>query len=169
MNIFVVEEFERYPFVTFYTVRWDNSDLSETDKFIEKYQEFVETRTDFDEILTLIEEIGKYRGAKDIFFRRPAGKAKELPPFNAFKIQYFNNKLRLFCIKINNNIVILFNGGKKTSQTTQDSPALKMHFYEAQIFATKIFKALIDKDIIVNEANHSLSSVYRGDDEIIIS
>ena len=168
MNTFVVEEFERFPLVTFYTVRWDNAELSETDKFIEKYQTAAETRQDFDEILALIEDIGEYRGAKDLFFRRHAGKAKELPPLTAFEIQYFHNNLRLFCVKINDNIVVLFNGGKKTSQTTQDSPALNMPFHEAQAFATKIFKALYDKDILINESAHRLDSAY-GDDEIVLT
>ena len=39
MNTFVVEEFERFPLVTFYTVRWDEAELSETDKFkVKTYQ-----------------------------------------------------------------------------------------------------------------------------------
>jgi hypothetical protein len=168
VNTFVVEKFERFSLVTFYTVRWDEAELSETDKFISKYQSVIETQRDFQEILALIEDIGAYRGAKDLFFRRHAGKAQELPPLTAFEIQYFHNNLRLFCIKINDNIVILFNGGKKTSQTSQDSPALNMPFLEAQTFAAKIFKALHDKDILVNESTHSLVSAY-GDDEILVS
>lgn len=60
MNTFVVEEFERFPLVTFYTVRWDEAELSETDKFIDKYQSVLETQRDFQEILTLIEDIGEH-------------------------------------------------------------------------------------------------------------
>ena len=167
MNTFVIEEFERFKKVTFYTVRWDGAELSETDKFIAKYKSSTSNRSDLDEILTLIVEIGEYRGASDVYFRRHAGKAKELPPLTAFEIQYFHNNLRLFCIKVTDNIVILFNGGRKTSQTTQDSPDLNMHFLEAQTFSTKILSALYDKDIIINHSTSSLSSGY-GDDEIVI-
>ena len=167
MNTFVIEEFERFKKVTFYTVRWDEAELSETDKFIAKYKSSTSNRSDLDEILTLILEIGEYRGASDVYFRRHAGKAKELPPLTAFEIQYFHNNLRLFCIKVTDNIVILFNGGRKTSQTTQDSPDLNMHFLEAQTFSTKILYALYDKDVIINHSTNSLSSGY-GDNEIVI-
>ena len=77
MNTFVIEEFERFKKVTFYTVRWDEAELSETDKFIAKYRSSTTSRNDLDEILTLILEIGEYRGASDIYFRRHAGKAKQ--------------------------------------------------------------------------------------------
>jgi hypothetical protein len=51
VNTFVVEEFERFPFVTFYTVRWDEAELSETDKFIYKYQSIIVSAYSDDEIL----------------------------------------------------------------------------------------------------------------------
>jgi hypothetical protein len=173
VNTFVVEEFVRYRRVTYYTVKWDESELSETDKFITKYREIPALRTDLDEIIKLIEDIGRYRSAKDMFFRRHAGVAAELPPLgnfeiNSMEINYFDNRLRLFCLKISENIVILFNGGEKVSLKTQDSPDLNMPFLEAQIFAKKIFKALNEKDILNNRETHTLESGY-GDDTIVLS
>ena len=172
MNTFVVEEFVTYRMVTYYTVRWDKSDLSETDKFISKYRNNTKLRRDLDEIIKLIEDIGRYRGAKDMYFKRHAGAAVELPPLGYFEIDsvevsYFDNHLRLFCIKLSENIVILFNGGEKTSLKTQDSPALSMPFREAQIFVKKILKAKIDDDIIINHEKHIIESGY-GDDPITI-
>ena len=100
MNQFVLEEFYQFRLVTYYTVRWDEVDSSETDKFIQKFQHSGLSK-DFNEIIALIEEIGNHRGAKDMYFRRHAGKASELPPLgifeiNSFEIAFFDNKLRLF-------------------------------------------------------------------------
>jgi hypothetical protein len=41
VNTFVVETFVTYRRVTYYTVRWDESELSETDKF---FSNIIETR-----------------------------------------------------------------------------------------------------------------------------
>lgn len=163
MNTFVIEDFVTYRRVTYYTVRKDESEMSETDKFISKYRTNAELRGDLDEIVKLIEDIGRFRGAKDMYFRRHAGAAVELPPLGKFEIDsveisYFDNRLRLFCIKISENIVILFNGGEKTSLKTKDSPALVTPFREAQTFAKMILKAQIDKDIIINHEKHSIES-----------
>ena len=169
MNQFVLEEFYQFRLVTYYTVRWDEVDSSETDKFIQKFQRSGLSK-DFNEIIALIEEIGNNRGAKDMYFRRYAGKASELPPLgifeiNSFEIAFFDNKLRLFCLKLSQQVVVLFNGGKKESQKTQDSPDLNLPFYEAQIFTTKILRALQEGVILLK--SNTLSSGY-GDDEIIL-
>jgi hypothetical protein len=170
VNLFVLEEFYTFKKVTYYTVRWDEADLSETDKFLQKYRGAPDIGKDLSEIVALLEEIGDNRGAKDMYFRRHAGKASELPPLgvfevNSLEIAFFDNKLRLFCLKISEEVVILFNGGKKESQKTQDSPDLNLPFYEAQIFCSKILKALQEKTIVLK--NNTLSSGY-GDKEMIL-
>lgn len=58
--------------------------------------------------------------------------------------------LRLYCIKLNQNIVILINGAEKTADTAQDCPNVVHHFRRANKIATQIDNALYQKDIIVD-------------------
>ena len=171
MNTFVVEEFERFVLVTFYTVRKDGHDYSETDKFIERFL-YNEHKEDLQNILTLIEDIGENRGAKDLYFSRKVNEAQELPPAKLLEVRdleipFYDNVLRLFCVKISEGIVILFNGGLKSSQVTQDSPDLRMPFYEAQGFAKRIWQAIRDEILEKNEATRTLKDGYGGDEIVL--
>lgn len=170
MNTFAIEIFETYPIVTYYTVKWENEDLSETDKFIQKFL-YQETgfKNELQEILTLIEVIGEERGAKDFYFSRHENLATALPPsatilVRGLEIPFYENRLRLYCVKINENIVILFNGGIKSSQKVQDSPNLLMKFRDAQTFAKRIWKAIQDKDIFVHQETHALKDAFNNDE-----
>jgi hypothetical protein len=170
VNIFALEIFESYPIVTYYTVRWEDDEFSETDKFIEKIlHRQTDYKTELQEILTLIEVIGEERGAKDIYFTRHEDLATALPPSSSLfvrgiEIPFYENRLRLYCIKINDNIVILFNGGIKTSQKVQNSPDLMMKFRDAQIFAKRIWQAIKDKEIVVNSTLHTLNDALKNDE-----
>jgi hypothetical protein len=170
VNIFALEVFETYPIVSYYTVRWQNDELSETDKFIKKilYQQ-TEYKTELQEILTLIEVIGEERGAKDIYFTRHEDLATALPPSSSLlirgiEIPFYQNRLRLYCIKINENIVVLFNGGIKMSKKVQNSPDLLMKFREAQIFAKRIWEAIKDKSIVINAPSHALNDAFNNEE-----
>lgn len=156
MNTFVVEVFLSLPKVTFYTVRWDEQNESETDRFLFKYNGKPQQKSQLQDLVNLINEIGEHRGAKQIYFDRSANEASELPPKRPITIDneivHFQlNQLRLFCNRISDQIVVLFNGGLKTSQKTQDSEDLSMKFREAQVFSRKIWNSIKTKDIIVQE------------------
>lgn len=157
MNNFVVESFvDTYPLVKFYTVRWDETPLSETDKF---FQRFLETeslrnyREDFDEIVTLIKIMGEQVGAAERFFRFEDA-AQALPPKSTVYVRQLlvsdgQNTLRLYCTRLRDNVVVLFKGGIKSSQKVSDSPNLAAKFREAQHFAKKIDKAIQEKDSLI--------------------
>lgn len=65
--------------------------------------------------------MGKERGANEFYFRNERlGEA--LPP------PYKSGDLRLYCSRFSDRIVILGNGGIKTSQSAQDSPGCLPYF-----------------------------------------
>jgi hypothetical protein len=175
VNNFVVESFaDTYPRVKFYTVRWDETPLSETDKF---FQRFLETeslqnyREDFDEIVALIKIMGEQVGAAERFFRFEDA-AQALPPKSTVYVRQLlvsdgQNTLRLYCTRLRDNIVVLFNGGIKSSQKVSDSPDLTTKFREAQHFAKKIDKAIQEKDILMDEENGVLSAPNPSDEMLI--
>ncbi|WP_353480261.1 hypothetical protein [Haliscomenobacter sp.] len=170
MNSFTIEIFDADSrMVTYYTVRWENQELSETDKFFEQFSEQDYYKESFEQLVALLELIGEYKGALPVFFTRHEDEATAIPPsyVHEFDLDFQGNVLRLYCVRICKSIVILFNGGLKSARTAQDSENLSSKFRDAKYFARKIFKEIKDGMIEINESNHSLRS-FDGNEEIII-
>jgi hypothetical protein len=89
--------------------------LSETDKFLKKHIE--SHKRDLGVIVTWMRNIGNFYGAKENYFR-PEKIAHALPP------TFVGNKLRLYCLRHSDTIVILGNGGEKSTRTYQEDPVL---------------------------------------------
>ena len=162
MNTFTLEIwYDEGILCTFYTVRWVSDDeeaVSETDKFFDTYavpDHPLEEKA-FQLFRLITEGIGNRYGATNDFFDRIVNSAQELPPkpkqwVEEIKDLGINFPLRLFCYRITDNIVILFNGGIKESQATQESKNLSMKFYEAQTFVKKIEEAMQSKIIEISD------------------
>ena len=71
MNTFALEIFDNQGQVcTFYTVRWEDATLSETDKFFQKFRYNEQLKNSLRELASFIEVvIGDEHGALEYFFR----------------------------------------------------------------------------------------------------
>lgn len=161
MDIFVVEVFDDTGSqCVFYTVRWEGSEETETDKFFQKFENEKHLEQPLLNLVEFLESfIANKTGALDSFFRFE-NVAQGLPPSGNYQIRevwidYVDFPLRLYCLKITEHLVVLFNGNEKTSQTAQDGKT-SMDFHNANQFAKRITKALNDKDIIVSENQRAL-------------
>jgi hypothetical protein len=175
MDTFVVEiwddEADR---CTFYTVRWDEAEESETESFFNKYYEDDLHKEVAEQLYELITDtIGDRYGAIDKFFNRHEDEVNALPPKGKIRlgkteIHHPNFPLRLYLLRINENIVVLFNGGIKNAQTTQESEGdISMKWREACAFAKQITEAIQEKMIEVNEKDFLLLN-YKGGSEIVL-
>lgn len=166
MNSFTIEIFAEFPLVTFYTVKKEKGNKSETDKFVSNFDNNEEFQDDYDEIVGLLKIMGNEECATDMFFSRHEDEASALPPkmVRELKLNYQSNLLRLYCVKINDHIVVLFNGGVKTSQTAQDSPDIQPKFRDAKYFARRIWEEINEDMIIVEESRHLLRPFKDGDE-----
>lgn len=163
MNNFALEIwYDEGSTCTFYTVKWltdDEEMLSEADKFFNKYA--VKENLFQDEAMQLFRlitvSIGDKYGATDDFFDRIEDEAQALPPkprknkIEEIRQLGINFPLRLFCYRINEQLVVLFNGGIKTAASAQESEGLRMKFYEAKAFARKISHALQANLVLISE------------------
>lgn len=178
MNTFALEIwYDEGSICTFYTVRWDTNDddtASETDRFFDTYavpeHPLEEKALQLFRLIT--ESIGNRYGATNDFFDRIVNRAQELPPkpkqwVEEIKDLGINFPLRLFCYRVTENIVILFNGGIKESQATQESKSLSMKLYEAQTFVKKIEEALQSKMIEISDDGKYLQN-FDGTTDIIL-
>jgi len=117
----VIEEFEEHDKVTFYTIRFVSDEESETEKFFGTTFDYKKFEEDIGIIGKMLDKIGE-KGALENNFRH-AGKSHDnvgaLPDY-----LYVNSKLRLYAIKLTERLVILGNGGYKTTKTYNEDPHL---------------------------------------------
>ena len=112
-----VELFEEHQTVNFYTLRFQD-EATEVDKFLDQFPEGCEYDEDIDIIIKWIEQIGE-RGALERYFRT---EGKVIDRVCAIPIEPAS--LRLYVIRLTENIVILGNGGIKSSATYNEDPVL---------------------------------------------
>jgi hypothetical protein len=158
--------------VTFYSPKLEGSAYSEMDKFLLRMEELPDIKESLRELLELVREvIGTTYGAQDAFFNRYENRVTALPPKGHVKISeleldYHGFPLRLYCLALNEEVVILFNGGIKNAKTVQESTdVISTKFYEANEFAKRILEAINTGEIIVTGR---VITDYRGNTEIYL-
>jgi hypothetical protein len=159
----------------FYTVRKEGAKNSETDKFFYKYAAIPELAMEVQELMSFIlESIDDDHGAIDILFNRYENQVIGLP--NKGKVilgdtsfLFPNFPLRLYALRIydRTDLVILFNGGRKTAQTNQESRDLNLKWIEACQFAKRIEEALRTRQILIDTRNRKITAAD-GSDEIVL-
>lgn len=154
MNIFTLKIFDdEARRCTFYTVTKDGHELSETEKFFMKFRqgEFKRSVQELAKFMEIV--IGEVHGAREHFFRHE-NDAKALPPSGQYAVgemnlDYSDFPLRLYCLRISDQLVVLFHGGRKTSENAQEGdtgPA----FRDANTFARKIVRTMIDRELRIS-------------------
>ena len=135
--------------VEFFTVKIGNKELTEFEYFL---QNDFPNHADEEEILfTAIEQIQE-RGAKRFFFKDESN-ANALPVvpqaiMDANKLDY---GIRLYAIRLTDELVVLLNGGIKTELDPTACDNVKTHFKNALKIATKLDKLRLDNDIDFTE------------------
>ena len=155
MNTFELNVFDDEGSVcTFYTVQWEDAALGETEKFFAKYEADIQFKQALQELTKFIfNKIADDTGALEVYFRFE-NLAHALPPSGKFIIDkiiinYGNFPLRLYCLRISEQLVVLFNGAEKTSEKAKDGKT-SMVFDEANKFAKRILQALNDREIFIS-------------------
>lgn len=160
---------------TFYSVRWDDAEENETDKFFNKYDGKAEFKQATQLLLSFVlDSIGEDHGAIDALFNRFENEVIGLPNKGKANVGeivflYPDFPLRLYALRINNrsDLVVLFNGGVKSARTNQGSRDLNLKWLEACRFAKRIEEALMEKEVIVDNKKRQLLA-GNGDKEIIL-
>ena len=101
-----------------YTIHFEDEKDNETDRFISRFLGDPRNKEDFDTIIQFLGKITE-NGVLERYFR-PERKASALP--------IYSSNLRLYCYRVNDKILIVGNGGIKTSEKTQGSPDCLPHF-----------------------------------------
>ena len=165
MNTFAKIEFAfRSGKITFYSIHVEGRDLSEFDDFQKFFlEEDDKYSAEYDELVAFIEEIGK-RGANPGYFRHE-GEAKAIPVEFCVRrrevIVGYNNPIRLYCIPLGRQAVILMNGGIKTEDNPNDCTNVATYFREARCFARAVDKGLVAGSLCLKDG---VLDLLRGDE-----
>ena len=139
--------------VSLYSICFNGSDVSEYEDFLMKFKDNSTLNYDFQRILLALEKIID-RGALERFFRIE-GKMNDR--VSALAID--SRKLRLYCLRISDQILIVGNGGVKTTRTYQEDEQLSGYVMDLQRFDELLKQAqqngsiTIEKNMIVGIDN----------------
>jgi hypothetical protein len=124
---------------TFYTAFLEAAEITLFEQFL------LENKTlhhkELSDISTEIKQMAHHTGARIDFFQKPEGKAGE----SIFAL--YAKKLRLYCFRIDNCIVLLGGGGLKSVRTWQEDPKLTQSMQLLRFIARQIDERLRNKEI----------------------
>ncbi len=123
-RIIHIEPLDEYESANFYTIRFNDEEDSEFDKFFSKFDGIPEYESDFNVIISYLNKIGE-QGVIDRYFRPEGGRVIALP--------IYSNKLRLYCFKISECVLLIGNGAHKEVEKVQDSEELSKYVSDLRI------------------------------------
>ena len=130
---------------TMYTIQFLSDNDSEFEKFYNKFiHEFVYNE-DFERLLNILGRIADF-GALERFFR-PEGKMTD----RVCALPVLNSKLRLYCLRLSDKILILGNGGVKRTRTYNEDNTLQGYVTTLQKFDKLMREGVKDGTISVTE------------------
>ena len=134
--------------VSLYSICFNGNAISEYEAFIQRFKDDATLNTDYKNILLALEKIVAV-GALERFFR-PEGKMYD----HVAALSIDSRKLRLYCLRISDQILIVGNGGRKDSRTYEESAELSGYVMDLQEFdkllteAQKEGSVTIEKNVI---------------------
>ena len=144
---------DQYDNVSLYSICFDRNSMSEYEDFLMKFKDNSTLNQDFQRILFALEKIIE-RGALERYFRIE-GKMNDR--LSALSLD--SRRLRLYCLRISDQILILGNGGAKTTRTYEEDDTLSGYVMDLQRFdellkqAQKNGSITIEKNMIVGIDN----------------
>jgi hypothetical protein len=130
-----IELLEEHSKATFYQMRFRDEQLSEFDKFWQKHDSVSLYNTDMSLLAYWMQKIGSEIGINDTYLRPEGGKLLKALPIDT-------SKLRVYCFRIFNVVLIFAGGGAKRTRTYQEDPQLHQQIQYVRAAGNKILRYL---------------------------
>ncbi len=134
--------------VGMFSICFDGNEESEFEKFLNEFKDNATYNKDFNVILLALSKIID-KGALERFFRNE-GRMRD----HVKALAIDSRKLRLYCLRISDQVLILGNGGVKNTRTYQEDEKLSGYVMDLQTFdkvlvnAQRTGKVTIEKNVI---------------------
>ncbi|MBQ7741817.1 MAG: hypothetical protein IJT90_02660 [Bacteroidaceae bacterium] len=102
-----------------FSIVFENEDYSEFEKFIQKFKDEADVARDLNVILSYIQHMVEGAGFLERYFR-PEGKYSD----NVCALPIVSGKLRLYCLRLSDSVLIAGGGGRKATGTYQEDENL---------------------------------------------
>lgn len=132
--------------VGLYSICFDNADENEYEKFLQKFRNDATLNEDYQAIVGALKYIVA-NGAIERRFR-PEGKMND----NVVALPIERSRIRLYCLRMSDQVLIVGNGGIKNAKTYEESEELNGYVIDLQKF-DKILKQALKDGIIRIERN----------------
>lgn len=124
-----------------YSISFEMDGTTEFEKFVMEFESNATYNRDYQRIIAALQAILRI-GALERFFRPEGGMYDSV---HALPIE--SGKLRLYCLRLSDQIVILGNGGVKNTRTYEEDPKLYGYVLDLQKFE-KILNEKIAKGYV---------------------
>ena len=129
-----------------FSLVFENEAYSEFEKFIEKFKDNADVSRDLNVILSYIEQMINGAGFLERYFRLE-GKMSD----NVCALPVQSGKLRLYCLRLSDSVLIAGGGGRKTTRTYNEDMDLAGYVISLQQL-DKIIKVEVKKGNITIES-----------------
>lgn len=130
---------------TLYSIQFSTESESEYERFYAKFVEDAKLNPDLLRIVQVVDRIAE-QGALERFFRYE-GKMND----SVVALPILKSKLRLYCLRLSDTILILGNGGVKNSRTYEEDDSLRGYVLTLQKFEELLKEGQRDGSIIITE------------------
>ena len=130
---------------TMYTIQFLSEDKNEFQRFIAKFKDDATYNPDFVKIVNFITQISE-RGALERYFR-PEGKMKD----GVCALPTISSKLRLYCLRLSDSILVLGNGDVKDTKTYDENDTLKGYVINLQKFEELLKEGVKDGSVKITK------------------
>jgi len=130
---------------TLYSIQFSTESASEYERFYNKFIEDARLNTDLLRIVQVVDRIAE-QGALERFFRYE-GKMND----SVVALPVLKSKLRLYCLRLSDKILILGNGGIKNSRTYEKDDSLRGYVLTLQKFEELLKEGQRDGSVTITE------------------
>lgn len=139
---------------TIYTLQFLRDIESEFEKFVSKFRNDAEFNEDYLKIATFIKRIAR-TGAQERYFR-PEGKLND----SIVALPVTSSKLRLYCLRLSDKILVLGNGGVKSTQRYQDDSRLNGYVMTLQKFEKLLKEEVANGNVTITESTIETDIIF---------
>lgn len=139
---------------TIYSLQFLRDSETEFEKFVGRFVNNAEYNESYTTIIAFINRIFKL-GAQERFFRME-GKIKD----SVVALPTTKSKLRLYCLRMSDKILILGNGGIKKGQRYNEDPELNGYVLTLQKFEKILKEGIENGSVTVTESTIETDNIF---------
>ena len=151
VELYLIEEGDN---CTIYSLHFLSESETEFEKFVAKFINDADYNDDYSRIAALVSRIAR-TGALERYFRHE-GKMND----SVVALPVITSKLRLYCLRLSDKILILGNGDVKATRRYQDDTKLKAYVITLQKFEKLLKEGVENGSVKITETTIETDNIF---------